>query len=87
MTVKDRVLEALEANRGTWFSGESLAGTLGVSRSAVWKAVEQLRGLGYPSWPSLTGGTPWPRTAPSFPPRASGSTAPSPAWTSRSGRR
>ena len=48
MTVKDRVLEALEAHRGTWFSGESLAGTLGVSRSAVWKAVEQLRTAGYP---------------------------------------
>ena len=48
MTVKDRVLEALEANRGTWFSGQALAETLGSSRSAVWKAVEQLRGQGYP---------------------------------------
>ena len=48
MTVKDRVLDALEANRGTWFSGEALAQTLGVSRSAVWKAVSQLREGGYP---------------------------------------
>ena len=48
MTVKDRVLDALEANRGAWFSGEALAQTLGVSRSAVWKAISQLRAGGYP---------------------------------------
>ena len=48
MTVKDRVLEVLEARRGTWFSGETLAQTLEVSRSAVWKAVSQLRDAGYP---------------------------------------
>lgn len=48
MTVKDRVLDALEAHRGTWFSGEALALDLGVSRSAVWKAIDQLRGAGYP---------------------------------------
>lgn len=48
MTVKDRVLDALESNRGTWFSGEALAQTLGVSRSAVWKAISQLREAGYP---------------------------------------
>ena len=48
MTVKDRVLEALEANRGGWFSGQALAEALGVSRSAVWKAIEQLRTAGYP---------------------------------------
>ena len=43
MQVKDRVLEALEANRGTYFSGEALAQKLAVSRSAVWKAIQQLR--------------------------------------------
>ena len=48
MTVKDRVLDELESNRGTWFSGEALARTLGVSRSAVWKAISQLREAGYP---------------------------------------
>ncbi len=48
MTVKDRVLDALESNRGAWFSGEALARTLGVSRSAVWKAISQLRAAGYP---------------------------------------
>lgn len=48
MTVKEHVLEALESNRGAWFSGETLARTLGVSRGAVWKAVGQLREAGYP---------------------------------------
>lgn len=48
MTVKDRVLTVLEARRGEWFSGEGLARELGVSRSAVWKAIRQLREGGYP---------------------------------------
>ena len=48
MTVKDRVLEALEAHRGTDCSGEALARALSVSRSAVWKAISQLREAGYP---------------------------------------
>lgn len=48
MTVKDRVLEALEADRGAYRSGEALAEALGVSRSAVWKAISQLRESGYP---------------------------------------
>ena len=48
MTVKDRVLSVLEARRGDWSSGEALARELGVSRSAVWKAVSQLREGGYP---------------------------------------
>ena len=48
MSVKDRVLTVLEARRGEWFSGETLARELGVSRSAVWKAIRQLREGGYP---------------------------------------
>lgn len=48
MQVKDRVLAALEAQRGTYLSGQALAQTLQVSRSAVWKAIEQLREKGYP---------------------------------------
>ena len=39
MQVKDRVLEALEGHRGTYFSGEALATELQVSRNAVWKAI------------------------------------------------
>ena len=48
MLVKDRVLEALERNRGQFFSGEALAQRISVSRSAVWKAISQLREEGYP---------------------------------------
>ncbi|MFQ9411354.1 MAG: HTH domain-containing protein [Evtepia gabavorous] len=48
MQVKDRVLEALEGHRGTYFSGEALAKELQVSRNAVWKAIRQLQDQGYP---------------------------------------
>lgn len=44
--IKDEVLRALERNRGTRFSGAQLAQELGVSRAAVWKAVESLRAEG-----------------------------------------
>ncbi len=47
MKVKDQVLAALEANRGTHLSGEALAGKLSVSRNAVWKAVRQLQEEGH----------------------------------------
>ncbi|WP_312648526.1 biotin--[acetyl-CoA-carboxylase] ligase [Aminipila sp.] len=48
MSVKDEVLKTLEINKGQSFSGETLAGTLGVSRAAVWKAITALRKEGYP---------------------------------------
>lgn len=48
MSVKDRVLETLEANRGHYVSGQALARQLQVSRSAVWKAIALLREQGYP---------------------------------------
>ena len=43
MKLKDKILEILEQNRGTQVSGESIAGQLSVSRSAVWKAINDLR--------------------------------------------
>lgn len=46
MSIKDKVLRML-LNEQTSLSGNALAETLGVSRSAVWKAVEQLRREGY----------------------------------------
>lgn len=46
MALKEQVLDALL--EGTPLSGEMLAARLGVSRSAVWKAVGQLREEGYP---------------------------------------
>ena len=45
---KDKVLAALWEKSGEYVSGESLAQSLSVSRTAVWKAVDQLRREGYP---------------------------------------
>jgi len=47
MAAKDKVLEILEKNRGSYVSGEILAGEAQVSRAAVWKAITALRGDGY----------------------------------------
>ncbi len=47
MALKDKVLEILEENRGRSISGNKMAETLGMTRSAVWKAVTQLREEGY----------------------------------------
>lgn len=46
--VKTRVLAALDAARGHFISGQELAAQLGVSRTAVWKAVDALRADGIP---------------------------------------
>ena len=48
MSVKDAVLSQLLKDRGAYRSGEELAEALSVSRSAVWKAVRQLRAEGHP---------------------------------------
>lgn len=48
MTVKDSVLEALQASKDSFLSGENLSDSLGVSRAAVWKAINKLREEGYP---------------------------------------
>ncbi|MBQ6972845.1 MAG: biotin--[Synergistaceae bacterium] len=45
--MKTKILNALEAKRGEYLSGEELAESLGVSRAAVWKAVESLRKEGH----------------------------------------
>jgi len=47
MSTKSRVLSALEKNRGRSLSGQELADALGVSRTAVWKAVKALREEGH----------------------------------------
>lgn len=46
--VRDDVLRALEEHRGECVSGGTLARELGVSRTAVWKAVTSLREMGFP---------------------------------------
>jgi len=47
MAAKDKVLEILEKNRGSYVSGEILAREAQVSRAAVWKAITALREDGY----------------------------------------
>lgn len=46
--VRDDVLRVLEQHRGTLVSGGSLARELGVSRTAIWKAMASLREMGFP---------------------------------------
>lgn len=48
MNTKERIIQALEEAKGGYVSGESLAECYGISRSAVWKAVNELRKSGYP---------------------------------------
>lgn len=43
MSSRDRVLNLLESRKGRFVSGEELASELGISRTAVWKAVRRLR--------------------------------------------
>ncbi|MBQ9539368.1 MAG: HTH domain-containing protein [Treponema sp.] len=47
MTTKDKVLEALEKDKGSYISGELLAKSCGVSRNAVWKSIKELKESGY----------------------------------------
>ena len=48
MNTKEKVLEILENHKGSAVSGEEMALALQVSRSAVWKAIRELRATGYP---------------------------------------
>ncbi len=48
MSVKQEILALLEAGKGSYISGEELAERLSVSRTAVWKAIEELRKDHYP---------------------------------------
>lgn len=47
MPLKDRVLTVLEENKGKSVSGSEIARSVGMTRSAVWKAVKMLREEGY----------------------------------------
>ena len=42
-----RVCAALQAAEGAYLSGEELSRSIGITRAAVWKAVEALRRQGY----------------------------------------
>lgn len=43
----DKVLFCLENNMGEFVSGAYIAGSIGVSRNAIWKAVNELKSHGY----------------------------------------
>ena len=62
MKTTERVLELLEQNRGSAVSGEELAKILGVSRNAVWKAIEDLRRGGVKIYAKTKKGRPKPAT-------------------------
>ena len=47
MTTKEKLLGLFEENKGKYLSGETIAGMLSVSRTAVWKAVKSLQTEGY----------------------------------------
>ena len=47
MTVKRSLISLLEENKGQYISGENLAEKLDCSRTAVWKAINQLKEDGY----------------------------------------
>lgn len=47
MVSQDRVYQALASQRGAFLSGQQLSEQLGITRAAVWKAVEGLRRQGY----------------------------------------
>ena len=47
MSTKQKLLQTLEENRETYLSGEVLASTMNVSRSAIWKAIKSLKEAGY----------------------------------------
>lgn len=47
MSVKNCVLDILEENKNTYFSGEELAKMLSVTRTSIWKAVKSLQKDGY----------------------------------------
>ena len=47
MTSKEKVLAILEKNKETYTSGEEIATELGLSRNAIWKAINELKKSGY----------------------------------------
>ena len=45
--MKTKILQVLRQNRDTYVSGQELCEKFGVSRTAVWKAIKQLKESGY----------------------------------------
>ena len=47
MTIKEQILTLLEEEQGNYLSGERIGDRLQVSRSAIWKAIKDLKKSGY----------------------------------------
>ena len=47
MSLKNEIFKQLKEREGEYVSGQALAETFGVSRAAVWKAIDTLRKEGY----------------------------------------
>lgn len=47
MKIKDRIIQALEEQKGQYISGEDLSKELNVTRQAIWKAIRALSQEGY----------------------------------------
>jgi BirA family biotin operon repressor/biotin-[acetyl-CoA-carboxylase] ligase len=47
MSSKEKVLELLENNKSEYISGAAIGESLGISRNAIWKAINELRKDGY----------------------------------------
>ncbi len=45
--MKDKILKQLKENQGKYLSGEELSSCFDVSRTAIWKAINQLKSMGY----------------------------------------
>ena len=45
--MRNKILELLRANTSTYLSGEEIASQLGVSRTALWKHMQELKNAGY----------------------------------------
>lgn len=48
MNTKEKIIQALEEAKGEYISGESLAEIYDLSRTAIWKGINELKKEGYP---------------------------------------
>ena len=47
MSAKEKILEVLDNNKGSYVSGEELATSIGISRAGIWKNIKSLQKEGY----------------------------------------
>ncbi len=47
MSTKENILKILEENRGSYISGQAIGDLLSISRTAIWKGINELKNDGY----------------------------------------